>query len=195
MKSITDWLRLWISFVSCLLYLDSDCLYMIILENVNVSFSHSIQDGFVPPCLFVFTGWYSGLCQSLQRHLRVLGVRLPAGPHLSDTSLLLGSYQSQLPREQLRLAWPQRTTAPRDWENPTFSILILFRFHVQSRGCLQRCLDRSVLKRWMLRVGGVSYGVCVWNVFHLLNKLLSGNQPSNWSTEIKILPRVCRNYL
>lgn len=56
-----------------------------------------------PSSSSVLTGRYSGLCETLQRHLRVVGVRLPAGPHLSDTSLLLGRYQSQLPREQLRL--------------------------------------------------------------------------------------------
>lgn len=48
-------------------------------------------------------GGHPGFCQSLQRHLCVLGVRLPAGPHLPDTSLLLGRHQSQLPREQLCL--------------------------------------------------------------------------------------------
>ena len=48
-------------------------------------------------------GRHSGIRQSLQRHLCVVGRRLPAGPHLPDTSLLLGRHQSQLPREQLRL--------------------------------------------------------------------------------------------
>ena len=54
-------------------------------------------------CLLSPPGGHPGLCQSLPRHLRVLGLRLPAGSHLPDTSLLLGRHQSQLPREQLCL--------------------------------------------------------------------------------------------
>lgn len=69
------------------------------------------------PCNMLFscvpTGRYSGLCQTLQRHLRVLGVRLPAGSHMSDTSLLLGGHQSQLPRKQLRLDLDQLSEARR----------------------------------------------------------------------------------
>ncbi|CAG11157.1 unnamed protein product [Tetraodon nigroviridis] len=54
----------------------------------------------------------SGLRQSLQRHLRVLGLGLPAGPHLPDPGLLLGRHQSQLPGEQLRLGGSGTGTRP-----------------------------------------------------------------------------------
>lgn len=53
-----------------------------------------------------FNCGHSGLRQSIQCHLRVLGLRVPAGAHLPDTSVLLGRHQSQLPREQLRLMHP-----------------------------------------------------------------------------------------
>lgn len=64
-----------------------------------------------PDLTLTLTGWYSGIRESLQCHLCVVGVRLPAGPHLPDTGLLLGRHQSQLPREQLRLeqrSWGNR---------------------------------------------------------------------------------------
>lgn len=41
-----------------------------------------------------------------------MGLRLPAGPHLPDTSLLLGRHQSQLPGEQLRLEQHSRGNPP-----------------------------------------------------------------------------------
>lgn len=74
-----------------------------------------------------FNGWHSELCQSLQRHLRVLGVRLPDGPDLSDTSLLLGRYQSELPGEQLCLG---RARFLHGWKNKTllFSFFFFFFF-------------------------------------------------------------------
>lgn len=113
--------------------------------------------------LLLSTGWHSELRQSLQRHLRVLGVRLPDGPDLSDTSLLLGRHQSELPGEQLCLGRPQFSTALHGWKNKTQFFLsfffILFRSptgNVQRSGtpagvcwadvvscvcvCLKRCL-------------------------------------------------------
>lgn len=62
-------------------------------------------------------GGHSGLCQSLQCHLRLLGIRLPAGSYLPDTSLLLGRHQSQLPREQLPLVRARLGTAWHGWNN------------------------------------------------------------------------------
>lgn len=99
-----------------------------------------------------FNSWYSRLCQSLQCHLCILGIRLPAGPHLSDTSLLLGCHQSQLPGEQLRLERARHRSALHGWMNkPHFLVLfILFRFqggHVQRSGTSAECLIRSVWKR------------------------------------------------
>lgn len=81
-------------------------------------------------CFFpVPPGGHPGFCQSLQRHLCVLGFCLPAGPHLPDTSLLLGRHQSQLPREQLCLG---ATILPRllplhCWKDkPTLFIFLFF---------------------------------------------------------------------
>lgn len=71
-----------------------------------------------------FNCGHSGLRQSIQRHLRVLGLCLPAGAHLPDTSVLLGRHQSQLPREQLRLM-PPALRFDTDWSFSSPSRLIV----------------------------------------------------------------------
>lgn len=109
------------------------------------------------------TGWHSGLCKSLQRHLRIMGICLPAGPHLPDTSLLLGHYQSQLPREQLRLEWPPHGPGLHSWKDkPHFhSFSSWFSNHSCSAGGVEHlCVWRGVFWRGVLYVGDVPCGVC-----------------------------------
>lgn len=105
-------------------------------------------------------GGHPGFCQSLQRHLCVLGVRLPVGPHLPDTSLLLGRHQSQLPREQLCLgdtAAAAATTAVALLEGQTRTFyLFFFLFLLLTLFCWF-----SSLWSWAERDGGVSELECV----------------------------------
>lgn len=110
-------------------------------------------------------GRHPGLCKSLQRHLCILGLRLPAGPHLPDTSLLLGRHQSELPGEQLCL----EGAAPAMLEGQThtffiftfcFSILFVFRFS-----------NRLSWAKRDVSVSGqecVCVCVCVWRSLHCM---------------------------
>ena len=154
--------------------------------------------------VILLAGWYSGLCQSLQRHLRLLGIRLPAGPHLSDTSLLLGCYQSQLPREQLRLEWvlvrpgPARPSPARLEEQTTLLVFfMLFRFqtgHVQRSGTYGReCVWEVYCTCEEVYVGGAS--CCVRLIcFRLAEQSWRVSiSPPTRPQGLKSCPGVCQN--
>lgn len=92
-----------------------------------------------------------------------MGVRLPAGPHLSDTSLLLGRNQSQLPREQLRLE-PDTTRSLAQLEEQTTLLFVSFHLvRISSQSCSRvivccrgvQCVWTGVLGR----VGNVAENV------------------------------------
>lgn len=138
--------------------------------------------------------WYSGICQSLQRHLCVLGLRLPAGPHLSDTSLLLGGHQSQLPREQFRLELlilHDQTSKPHlfSFFLPIFNFLLLF-FFVHLVQILNPASQAGHLQRSLLQGGAIGsvrwtfilLRFFVWNAFDSLHKPTARQSVRCWSS-------------
>lgn len=65
-------------------------IFVVVVLSSKIYFLCSGCSG-IHLCLFP-TGGHSGLCPSLQRHVRVLGAGLPGGRHMSGASMLLGCH-------------------------------------------------------------------------------------------------------